>query len=79
MVFVQIQSDRIRNNPRHSMYAVYAYIDPSNHPNVGIYAIHGVFGNEFFQCSWTASLSEQRDPAAEEAHPGGYAPAKPVP
>ena len=30
--------------PRHSMYAVYAYIDPSNHPNVGIYTIHGVSG-----------------------------------
>ena len=26
------------------MYAIYAYIDPSNHPNVGIYGIHGVFG-----------------------------------
>ena len=24
------------------MYAMYAYIDPSNHPNVGIYGIHGV-------------------------------------
>ena len=21
--------------PRHSMYAIYAYIDPQNHPNVG--------------------------------------------
>ena len=28
------------------MYAIYTYIDPSNHPNVGIYGIHGVFGNE---------------------------------
>ena len=26
------------------MYAIYAYIDPSNHPNVGIYGIHGVSG-----------------------------------
>ena len=26
------------------MYAIYAYIDPSNHPNVGIYGIHGVYG-----------------------------------
>ena len=25
------------------MYAIYAYIDPPNHPNVGIYDIHGVF------------------------------------
>ena len=24
--------------------AIYAYIDPSNHPNVGIYGIHGVSG-----------------------------------
>ena len=23
---------------------MYAYIDPSNHPNVGIYGIHGVSG-----------------------------------
>ena len=30
--------------PRHSMYAIYTYIDPSNHPNVGIYGIHGVSG-----------------------------------
>ena len=30
--------------PRHSMYAIYAYIDPPNHPNVGIYGIHGAFG-----------------------------------
>ena len=26
------------------MYAVYAYIDPSNHPSVGIYGIHGLHG-----------------------------------
>ena len=26
------------------MYAIYAYIDPQNHPNVGIYGIHGVSG-----------------------------------
>ena len=26
------------------MYAIYAYIDPPNHPNVGIHAIHGVSG-----------------------------------
>ena len=30
--------------PRHSMYAIYAYIDPQNHPNVGKYTIHGVSG-----------------------------------
>ena len=30
--------------PRRSMYAIYAYIDPSNHPNVGKYDIHGVSG-----------------------------------
>ena len=30
------------------MYAIYAYIDPPNHPNVGIYSIHGApgIGNE---------------------------------
>ena len=27
------------------MYAIYAYIDPPNHPNVGKYAIHGVSGS----------------------------------
>ena len=26
------------------MYAIYAYIDPPNHPNVGIYGIHGASG-----------------------------------
>ena len=26
------------------MYAIYAYIDPPNHPNVGIYSIHGASG-----------------------------------
>ena len=26
------------------MYGIYAYIDPPNHPNVGIYDIHGVSG-----------------------------------
>ena len=25
------------------MYAIYAYIDRPNHPNVSIYGIHGVF------------------------------------
>ena len=30
--------------PKHSMYAIHADIDPSNHPNVGKYDIHGVFG-----------------------------------
>ena len=26
------------------MYAIYAYIDPPNHPNVGKYGIHGASG-----------------------------------
>ena len=30
--------------PRHSMSVIYAYIDPSNHPNVDKYTMHGVFG-----------------------------------
>ena len=25
---------------------IYAYIDPSNYPNVGIYTIHGAFGKQ---------------------------------
>ena len=36
--------------PRHSMYAIYAYIDPSNHPNVGKYTIHGVSGIYAVKC-----------------------------
>ena len=28
---------RVEAYPRHSMYAIYAYINPPNHPNVGIY------------------------------------------
>ena len=39
------RSCRSFNNSRHSMYAIYAYIDPSNHPNVGKCTIHGVSGN----------------------------------
>ena len=27
------------------MYGIYAYIDPQNHPNVGIYGMHGVSGS----------------------------------
>ena len=34
----------MHNYPRHSMYSIYAYIDPPNHPNVGKYGIHGVSG-----------------------------------
>ena len=33
------------------MYAIYDYIDPRNHPNVGIYGIHGVF--EIYVCGQT--------------------------
>ena len=36
-------------NPRHSMSVIYAYIDPSNHPNVGKYTIHGVSGKCFLR------------------------------
>ena len=44
------QSDQLVGSPNsptlegpgiRSMYAIYAYIKPSNHPNVGIYTIHG--------------------------------------
>ena len=30
------------------MHAIYAYINPQNHPNVGIYSIHGVPGFRLF-------------------------------
>ena len=30
------------------MYAIYAYIDPQNRPNVGIYGTHGVSGYVVF-------------------------------
>ena len=36
------------------MYAIYAYIDPQNHPNVGVYGIHGVSG--ICQCHQVFSL-----------------------
>ena len=39
-----------KTTPRHSMYAIYAYIDPQNHPNVGKYTIHGVSGT-----GWTVT------------------------
>ena len=32
------------------MYGIYAYIDPPNHPNVGIYSIHGVYGLDRSGC-----------------------------
>ena len=34
---VSPEKQTIDQYPRHSMYVIYAYIDPSNHPNVGIY------------------------------------------
>ena len=40
--------------------AIYAYIDPQNHPNVGIYGIHGVSGNRiggFFPEKLSTQLS----------------------
>ena len=48
-------------NPKHSMYAIYAHIDPPNHPNVGKYGIHGVSGNCF---SGMCSLGRPRRRAA---------------
>ena len=42
---IALQHSTLSISPRHSMYAIYAYIDPPNHPNVGKYAIHGVSGN----------------------------------
>ena len=27
------------------MYGIFTYIYPKNHPNVGIYTIHGAYGN----------------------------------
>ena len=42
--------------PRYSMYAIYAYIDPQNHPNVGIYAIHGVSGICLLMLIWGVVL-----------------------
>ena len=32
------------------MEYIYAYIDPPNHPNVGIYGIHGVSGMDIRRC-----------------------------
>ena len=33
------------HNPRCSMYGIFTYIYPKNHPNVGKYTIHGASGN----------------------------------
>ena len=44
----------------HSMYGIYAYIDPSNHPNVDIYGIHGAFGYYIFDMSFSGSLSKSK-------------------
>ena len=45
---VVVRRGSVCSNPIHSMYGIYAYIDPPNHPNVGIYGIHGASGND--QC-----------------------------
>ena len=37
----------LNSNPRHSMYAIYAYIGVVLGVNVGIYGIHGESGNGF--------------------------------
>ena len=34
------------------MYAIYAYIDPPNHPNVGKYTIHEVSGYKNIRSIW---------------------------
>ena len=44
LLTVPVKQRSGRATPRHSMYAIYAYIDPQNHPNVGIHGIHGVSG-----------------------------------
>ena len=41
-ILMRLNLEMCPTNPRHSMYAIYAYIDPQKHPNVGIYGIHGV-------------------------------------
>ena len=46
------------------MYAIYAYIDPSNHPNVGIYGIHGVFGKD--STTGTERTMTSHDESTEE-------------
>ena len=37
--------------------AIYAYIDPPNHPNVGIYGLHGVFGYGIVERSGLSAFS----------------------
>ena len=41
---IRIQPGEHQYIPTRSMCAIYAYIDPPNHPNVGKYGIHGAFG-----------------------------------
>ena len=42
------------NIPRHSMYAIYAYIDPQNHPNVGMiwhtWSVWDIFSINLLRC-----------------------------
>ena len=54
--------------PIHSMYAIYAYIDPSNHPNVGIYTIHGAFG--YYRPIVRHDLFGTASPDCREFRPG---------
>ena len=42
------------------MYAIYAYIDLPNHPNVGIYGIHGVYGKLYLKMSTTKDQDDVR-------------------
>ena len=34
--------------PKHSMYGICTYIETQNHPNVGVYGIHGVSGYDIY-------------------------------
>ena len=63
--------------PRHSVYVyVHAYIDPRNHPNVGIYDRHGVSGyTQFaFTCAWKCSDSSfcKRCPKSLHSLPNAF-------
>ena len=42
------------------MYGIYAYIDPSNHPNVDIYGIHGASGIPLGEGLMKSTVGNQR-------------------
>ena len=54
--------------PRYSMYGIFTYIYPKNHPNVGKYTIHGVSGYEILLFSTIFRHSQTSNHAQGPRH-----------